>query len=195
MGKLKTIKIAFTLDNVLIILLILMLVIFVIRFIYKIFKTKVKVKTVSISGVSIELEYSNDVKNLANAVWIELSTRKIALPFDEENDVIVEVYNSWYTVFEKFREILKKLPMNNNKSVDSLANIILEVLNGCLRDHLTKWQARFRKWYDKNKDIDGDPQKIQKQYPQYKELVEDLKKVNNKMINLTDELNKIRKGE
>ena len=64
-----------------------------------------------------------------------------------------------------------------------------------LREHLTKWQARFRKWYKENKNESGDPQEIQKKYPQYEELISDLKKVNYKMIALTEELNKIRKGE
>lgn len=193
--KLKAIEISFTLDNVLIIVIILMLIVFTVKFIYKSLRTKVKIKMITINGVSVELECNNEVKNLANDVWVELSTRKIALPFDEENDVIIEVYNSWYNVFEKFREILKKLPMNKNKEVDALANIILRVLNEELREHLTKWQARFRKWYDENKNNDGDPQDIQKKYPQYMELIDDLKKVNYKMIALTVELNKIRKGE
>ena len=85
--------------------------------------------------------------------------------------------------------------MSKNKDVDTLANIILRGFNEELREHLTKWQARFRKWYEENKNESGDPQEIQKKYPQYEELISDLKKVNYKMIALTEELNKIRKGE
>lgn len=193
--KLKTIEISFTLDDALIVLVILILFAILSKVIYKLIKSKVKIKTVTIGGISVELECNNDVKSLANDVWVELSTRKISLPFDEENDVIVEVYNSWYTVFEKFREILKKIPMCKNKNVDTLTNIILRGFNEELREHLTKWQARFKKWYDENKNESGDPQTIQKKYPQYEELINDLKKVNYKMITLTEELNKIRKGE
>lgn len=193
--KLKTIEISFTLDDALIVLMMLVLFVILIKIIYKLIKSKIKIKTVAIGGISVELECNNDVKSLANDVWVELSTRKIALPFDEENDVIVEVYNSWYTVFEKFREILKKIPMSKNKNVDTLANIILRGFNEELREHLTKWQARFRKWYKENENESGDPQEIQKKYPQYEELISDLKKVNYKMIALTEELNKIRNGE
>ena len=72
--------------------------------------------------------------------------------------------------------------------------LILKILNEELRGHLTKWQARFRKWYKENENIIGeDPQEIQKKYPQYKELVKDLKRVNNNMIIFTEELDKIRK--
>lgn len=193
--KLKAIEVSFTLDNALIVLILLVLLACFIKFVYKLLKTKIKLKTVTISGISVELECNNDVKNLANDVWVELSTRKIALPFDDDNDVIVDVYNSWYTVFERFRDILKRLPVSKNKDVNALANIILKVLNEELREHLTKWQARFRKWYEENKNNNGDPQDVQKKYPQYNELVADLKKVNYKMIALTEELNKIRKGE
>ena len=193
--KLSNIKITFTFDNLLINLLILFIIVWLVKFIHKLIKNRVKIKSITISGLTVDLECNDSVKKLANDVWIELSTRKIALPFDEENDVIIEVYNSCYTVFERFREILKKVPMDKNKDVDKLVNIILKTLNEELREHLTKWQARFRKWYEESKTIEGDPQEIQKKYPQYNELICDLKKVNNKMLSLTDELNKIRKGE
>lgn len=196
--KLRKLKFTVSLDNVVIATLIIIvaaLVIYlIIKLILKLIKDRVSIKTITINGISVDLECNSYVKKLANEVWIELSTRKIALPFDEENDVIVEVYNSWYEVFKRFREILKELPINNNKEVEKLSLLILKILNEELRGHLTKWQARFRKWYKENENIIGeDPQEIQKKYPQYKELVKDLKRVNNNMIIFTEELDKIRK--
>lgn len=196
--KLRKLKFTVSLDNVVIATLIIIvaaLVIYlIIKLILKLIKGRVSIKTITINGISVDLECNGYVKKLANEVWIELSTRKIALPFDEENDVIVEVYNSWYEVFKRFREILKELPTNNNKEVEKLSLLILKILNEELRGHLTKWQARFRKWYKENENIIGeDPQEIQKKYPQYKELVKDLKRVNNNMIIFTEELDKIRK--
>ena len=197
--KLSSVQISFTLDNFIIVLILLVFIVWIIvsfiKLIAKIFKGSLKVKTITINGISIDIECNNSVKKLANEVWIELATRKIALPFDEENDVIVEVYDSWYKTFSQFREILKKVPIKDSNNVERLSEIILATLNDILRSHLTKWQARFRKWYDKHKDDDGDPQYIQKKYPQYEELVNDLKSVNNEMIKLTSELDKIRKGE
>lgn len=196
--KLRKLKFTVSLDNVVIATLIIIvaaLVIYlIIKLILKLIKGRVSIKTITINGISVDLECNSYVKKLANEEWIELSTRKIALPFDEENDVIVEVYNSWYEVFKRFREILKELPINNNKEVEKLSLLILKILNEELRGHLTKWQARFRKWYKENENIIGeDPQEIQKKYPQYKELVKDLKRVNNNMIIFTEELDKIRK--
>lgn len=197
--KLNGVKISFTLDNILIIIFILIILIFIIiklsQLVIKIIKGKIRVKQITVNGISFEIECNNDVKKLAEEVWVELATRKIALPFDEENDVIEEVYNSWYTIFEKFREILKRIPLSKSPSVERLTQVILITLNDKLRAHLTKWQARFRKWYEEHKTDEGEPQDVQKQYPKYKELVSDLKMVNNEMIELIKELNKIRKDE
>lgn len=45
---------------------------------------------------SVKLKYNRKDQEVAYKLWVELSTRKIGLPFDQENDVITEVYNSWY---------------------------------------------------------------------------------------------------
>lgn len=197
--RLSRLKIVLTLDNLVMILLILMLLILIIQLFIKLvaknLKDKIKIKTITVNGIAIDIECDDSVKKIANEIWIELATRKIALPFDEENDVIVEMYDSWHETFLKSREILKRVPISNSENVEKLSKIILTALNDILRSHLTKWQARFRKWYDKHKDEDGDPQDIQKKYPQYTELANDLKLVNVKMIKLTEELDEIRKGD
>lgn len=197
--KLSSVKISFTLDDFVVALMFLVIsiwiIVSIIKLIVKKLKGRIEIKTITLNGITIDIECNNFVKELANEVWIELATRKIALPFDEENDVIVEVYNSWYETFSQFREILKKVPIKDNDDVEKLSKIILTALNDILRSHLTKWQARFRKWYDNHKNEDGDPQDIQKKYPRYKELVNELKSVNIKMMRLTEELDEIRKGE
>ena len=193
---LSKIKITISLDNVLVFLSIIFFISLIVYVIYKVFKDKVKIRTLSIGSFSIDLECNKDVKSLANEVYIELSTRKISLPFDETNDLITEVYDSWYNVFEKFRQILKNMPIKKqDKSIEKLTNLIIKILNEELRPHLTKWQAKFRKWYDDNKNTNKEPQIIQREYPKYYELVEDLKRVNREMIELTEALEKIRKGE
>ena len=63
-------------------------------------------------------------------------------------------------------------------------------LSGGLRPHLTRWQARFRSWYNrelKRYEADTgttviDPQQIQAAFPQYEELKKDLERVNNALI-------------
>ena len=109
-----------------------------------------------------------------------MSARKIILPFDEENDVIVEVYDSWYSFFGIARGLLKDIPVEKQNSSKQLISVTNRVLNKCLRPHLTKWQARFRKWYSLQLDSNSDltPQEIQYTYPHYNELVKELKAIN-----------------
>jgi len=190
---LKSVRFSFTLDNLFVFFLLVLLFLGIIYLIFRLLKGKINIRTITVKGISIDLQCDAAVKNLAHKVWIELSTRKIALPFDEDNDVIVEVYDSWYKVFEKFRDILKELPSQNDKCANKLSEVIMKVLNEELREHLTKWQARFRKWYEMHREEDQDPQEIQKKYPKYEELVSDLKKVNKEVIKLTEELDKIRR--
>ncbi|WP_380879059.1 hypothetical protein ACFB49_20120 [Sphingomonas sp. DBB INV C78] len=134
-------------------------------------------------------------KNVAYRVWVELSTRKIGIPIDYDNDVIVEIYDSWHTFFSVTRELIKDIPVNKvrNKSTKQIISMSIDVLNIGLRPHLTKWQARFRRWYDYKLSTDPEarfhPQDIQKEFPGYDELVADMKLVNDKLILYRDKMN------
>ena len=128
----------------------------------------------------VKIKFSREDREIAYKLWVEMSTRKIILPFDEENDVIVEVYDSWYSFFGIARGLLKDIPVEKLNSSKQLIFVTDRVLNKCLRPHLTKWQARFRKWYNLQLDSNSDltPQEIQYTYPHYNELVNELKAIN-----------------
>lgn len=136
-----------------------------------------------IGNSSVKISYSKKDQEIAYKIWVELSTRKIGLRFDKENDVIKEVYDSWYTFFETARELLKDIPGNRILYSGDLIELTEKVLNIGLRPHLTKWQAKYRRWYEEELKRDsGTPQDIQKKYPEYNALVEDLLETNEKMI-------------
>ena len=62
---------------------------------------------IEISGspkAKFKVERNNDNLYIANRIYIELTTRKAAIPIDENNDVIEEVYNSWYKLFGIIRD-------------------------------------------------------------------------------------------
>lgn len=136
-------------------------------------------------------------KEIAYQLWVELSTRKLGIPLDMDNDVIYDVYNSWYEFFRITRESLKEFPVSKleNEVSTEIIDIAIGVLNEDLRKHLTKWQAKFRHWYDteKNKKENENlsPQEIQKKFPEYGELVKDLMGVNICLINYTNLLHDI----
>ena len=138
-------------------------------------------------------------RQVAYAIWVELSTRKIGLPIDLEHDVISEIYDSWYNFFSVTRELVKGIPVSKvqRASTRAIIKLSIEVLNEGLRPHLTHWQARFRHWYDrelKKYDEGGgkevlDPQSIQSKFPQYEQLKEDMLRVNRALMQYRQKMN------
>jgi len=182
---------------------------FFIRYLIKNYKEKssidkdiklVKLKY-KIGGTDFEYEITRSYQNveIAHKIYIELITRKAAIEIEEENDVIVEIYNSWYSLFQITRDELKsfdgKLLKENNTSQE-LVLLLTDILNKGLRPHLTEYQARFRKWYteqlENNKGVS--PQKIQKKYENYDKLMSSMKEVNITLIEYSKQLKKIIDG-
>lgn len=136
----------------------------------------------------IKLKANDDDRQIAYKIWVELSTRKIGLQIDLEQDVISEVYDSWHAFFSVTRELIKDVPVRKYQrdSTTKIVRLSIEVLNEGLRPHLTKWQARFRRWYEhaaRKEDFGNTaPQEIQRQFPAFDELAEDLKIVNDRLI-------------
>ena len=151
---------------------------------------------IGIGNQKVKFKPHYEDTQIAYKLWVELSTRKIGLPIDFENDVIVEIYNSWYEFFKLTRELIKEIPVakiRKNESTRNLVNVAIDVLNEGLRPHLTLWQARFRRWYqiesEKNRDIS--PQDLQKRFPEYGRLIESIKGVNLKLTKYREILKRI----
>ena len=200
---LETISFEISMDNLFIGIILISFFIGIIYFIFKIFKKKFN-KKIKVAELNIEIgkigkvkiEVNNEVAKIAHKTWVEIMTRKVGLKFEEDKDVIVEVYNSWYQLFSIIRELLKEVePDKKDKNFEKLENILISTLNEGLRPHLTRWQAKFRRWYDKEilkeENEQLTPQEIQKKYIYYNELIEDLKKTNEKMLGFSQELKKL----
>jgi hypothetical protein len=137
----------------------------------------------------------NEIKKFASKIYIELTTRKTAIPIDENTDVIEEIYNSWYKLFCIIRDEMKLLPadclkdLTSTKSAIGLSN---KILNDILRPHLTEHQAKFRKWLEYAKQESENrkltPQELQKKYPDYESLMKSIKMVNKILIDAAEEL-------
>ena len=157
----------------------------------------------SFGGQEVEYEIIRNYQNIeiAHRVYIELITRKAALPIDDTHDVIVEIYDSWYTLFQTTREELKTLSgellLNNDVSNDLIC-LLTDVLNKGLRPHLTEYQAKYRKWYDEALIVDENknltPQQIQVKYEHYANLVSSMKEVNQLLIEYAGKLKEIGSG-
>ena len=154
---------------------------------------KIEEATIGIGNSSITIKYDGSIKEIAYKIWIELTTRKIGIKFDENYDVISEVYDSWYEAFKVIRMLLKDIPAERIYNAKGLIELTTKVLNNGLRPHLTKWQAKYRAWYkielENNKKLS--PQDIQKKFPEYPTLVDDIKATNDIMISYAAELKRI----
>lgn len=131
--------------------------------------------------------------------YVQLVTRKAALPFDEEHDAIEEVYASLYSMFDTTRDLLLNLPPKTFQKPDGISALLLRVLNNGLRPHLTRWQSDFRTWIENARREDEfmgmSPVELQQRYPRYSSLVEDLKVTNTELSKLADELYLIARGK
>lgn len=160
---------------------------------------------IEISGTPkavFKVERNEENLYIANRIYIELTTRKAAIPIDENNDVIEEVYDSWYKLFGIIRDELKALPgkyLKQHDATSALIGISRKILNGALRPHLTEYQAKFRRWMEKAKEdpanLDKSPQEVQQQYPDFQNLITSMKAVNLTLINYANELDNLIRGK
>lgn len=153
-----------------------------------------------IGSQKIKLKPNLTDKQIAYQIWVELSTRKIGITIDLEDDVIYEIYNSWYGFFSVTRDLIKDVPVSKfqRKDTEKIIRISIDVLNIGLRPHLTKWQARYRRWYEsqleKSDNSDLSPQDIQKSYPHLDELGEDMLEVNSRLIGYREKMYQLISG-
>jgi hypothetical protein len=141
---------------------------------------------------SLSLDNSAQDRVLAWRMYVQLKTRKVALPFDEQCDVIADVYASMREVFEVCRGLLADMPLSDIERPKSVSDLLLRVLNDGIRPHLTRWQAPFRAWWDQQlngeRNTGCDPRELQRRYPEYAKLVEDLKGTNTELSKFAEEL-------
>jgi hypothetical protein len=123
---------------------------------------------------------------------VQMVTRKAALPFDEEHDVVADVLSSLFDLFQITRDLLLELPPSDRAKEESVANLIIRVLNDGIRPSLTKWHSDYRRWWDAAlanvEYASRSPSDIQKDYPKYADLLRDLQRMNVELSKFSDEL-------
>lgn len=154
-----------------------------------------KLKLGSVAEVTIKPNFQ--VKQIAHKVWVELNTRKAGLPIDKDNDVISDIYKSWYELFGEIRTLARDIPASklNDPNTRKLVELLITTLNEGLRPHLTRWRAKYEWWYEdaisKSKRDELTPQALQSQYPEYKDLVKDMMLINGQLVEYTKEIKKL----
>jgi hypothetical protein len=150
--------------------------------------------------IKIQPNYENI--QIAHQAWVELTTRKAAVPFDDDYDVIAEVYESYFQLFGRLRDLTKAIPaqkLRKCRDTRKLVDVMVTVLNQGLRPHLTRWQARFKRWYEdalaSESNRGKSPQEIQRQFPEYPTLVADLKTLQTNIVRYAEFLREISQGK
>jgi len=172
------------------------------RFLGKFKSYEIDEAVIGIGEQKVRIKPNYQDMQIAYKLWVELGTRKIGLEIDLDNDIISEIYDSWYEFFKLTRELIKDIPVSKirkDESTKELVRIAIEVLNEGIRPHLTKWQARFRKWYntanETNENKGLSPQDIQKKYPEYEKLTKEMMKVNRRIMEYRKILKQMAMGE
>lgn len=184
-----------------VLLLILFSIIFIIWILRRL-RTKLDLVTLEIplGGIgTVTLKPNYQDIQIAHKIWTELVTRKAAIKIDPQKDVIIEVYDSWYSLFKRIRELISDIPaehVRNSESTKKLIDIATRSLNDGLRPHLTEWQAKFRNWYNNQDEKlkEASPQEIQREFPEYEKLIAEMEIVNEQLIRYAKELKKISEG-
>jgi hypothetical protein len=126
----------------------------------------------------VKLTPNHETLRIAHQAWAELATRKAALPFEVDHDVIAEVYESWYVLFGELRALVKSVPaeqLSTGQPAARLVEVLVQALNEGLRPHLTRWQAKYRAWWEaestKTENHGIAPQELQRRYPEHDALL------------------------
>jgi len=155
---------------------------------------------VSLGNVGhVRLQPNTKDVQIAHQIWTELVTRKAAIPIEPDRDVITEVYDSWYELFQRVRVLIADVPaelLRRDQSTRELVRIATHTLNQGLRPHLTQWHAEFRNWMKQHESElkEKSPQQVQKAFPQYQALISDLRQVNEGLIGYAAALERIARG-
>ena len=109
----RDLSFSLTLNSVVVFLIILAIALFFfIRWRWFGRTTDFEIDTAEMGIGSHKISFRPNLKDqeIAYKIWVELSTRKIGLPIDLNEDVISEVYDSWHNFFSITRELIKDIP-------------------------------------------------------------------------------------
>ncbi len=151
--------------------------------------------TFAFGGFTTRLTPDDEVARIAHQAWTELATRKAGIPV-EDNDLIAEVYDSWYQLFGALRKLAQEVPvtsLHDSADAKTLLSTLVAVMNNGLRPHLTEYQARFREWWRRASDTDPEssPQDRQRAYPGYDDLIAEMREVNHGLMDLAETLRQL----
>ena len=164
-------------------------------------KFKVSLPLLFDAEFNIEIDKTN-IKVAWN-IFCELQTRVGIVDFVENEDIINICFESWYNMFKIIRSNLKKLqiPLRKNKEKKksdrithkskNLDEVLFILLNSHIRPFLRKWYYEFNTYWQENFTPDKNPIEVQKDFPNYSELIGDINILQKKLKEISNTLEQI----
>lgn len=154
--------------------------------------TGLKIK-VSLPFLGIEGQWEVDELQRKSAweVYVELVTRVTVQELKENEGILREALNSFYSMFQTTREILKKygpdIATPAHPEDTTMGHIAVGVLNKVLRPVLAKWHPILKDYEDKKPETISTTQHEQN-WDKAKELREEIARVRQQLIEYADVL-------
>ena len=156
---------------------------------------KIKLKLPWLMEAEFEINVTKREQKIAWQLYCELGTRVGVVEFVETEDLIIECLNSWYEFFQFAREKLKSLEPKKKKFAKNLISIVLNLLNDQMRPFLRKWHGQFRHFWEQEADSKVNPIERQQTFPQYPDLLKEMKETQEKLKQTASALFKIATSE
>jgi hypothetical protein len=152
---------------------------------------RAKEVTVSIPGwLSVKFAPNTAERKAAWSLYIELSTRIAAQPFDRKAGVMREVLNSLYTLFDFTRQVLREAGPEVAHGPDSFGPVAIRFLTEVLAPFTTKWHQPLLV-YEALRPNDRNVLKHERQWERFTEMSTDLQALQEKVHAYTEALAKI----
>ncbi len=145
-------------------------------------------------GLSGEWEVDDQQRNAAWEIYIELVTRVTVVELKKDEGIIREALNSFYSLFNTTREILKKygpsIAVAGKHSDMTLGHVAVGVLNKVLRPLLAEWHPKLEA-YEKKRSENTSIKEHERQWPQAAELRKKIAEVREELTVYADVLAKV----
>ncbi len=145
----------------------------------------------SFLGLKGKWEVDDQQRNAAWEIYIELVTRVTVVELKKEEGIIREALNSYYSLFNTTREILKKygpaIAIPGKKSDMTLGHVAVGVLNKVLRPLLAKWHPILQN-YENQRPKNLSVSEHERKWERADELRAEIDKVRKNLIKYADVL-------
>lgn len=164
---------------------------------YSLYITTKDITVTAPGGLSFSMSVSKSDRQTAWKIYTQLTTRVAATEFDDKYDSLYLTHQSLHTLFGIVRDALGEIPLERIQRDDAeqIVKFYTSILNTGLRPYLSKWHIPLSQWVDneKIKTPSASYLEIEKSFPQRKEILEDMKAMNERMKIYAEDLLKIAK--